>query len=214
MERKPIIGGLYRHFKANVYQVKLIAKDSTTTEDIVVYQAMYPPYTYWTRTLKEFVDIVDHKKYPEIRQQYRFERISADEVSSVAKCQRSEDIIPFQTENANISGKEYHSEESTKVDDQMFLRALTSGRPADYLKDKMSEEEIASRGLLQILDAQTFREKRQLLIGLRPYLNRIMIENIAVALDIVLEDGSEEEQVDSILRCLQTQEHYEGGRLR
>ena len=214
MERKPIIGGIYRHFKGNIYQVKLIAKDSATTEEVVVYQAMYPPYTYWTRTLKEFVDFVDHKKYPEIRQKYRFEQITADEVSSSAKCQMSEDTVSFHTENGNISEKETISEKNSSVDDQTFLRALTSGRPADYLSGKMSEEEIASRGLLQILDAQTFREKRQLLVGLRPYLNRIMIENIAVALDIVLEDGSEDDQIDSILRCLQTQEHYEGGRLR
>lgn len=208
MERKPIIGGIYRHFKGKVYQVKLIAKDSATTEDVVVYQAMYPPYTYWTRPLKEFTEPVDDKKYPKAMQKYRFEQIMADEVSSVVDCQ-----IPADTVSSHM--KENNTLiESDVIDDQMFIRALTSGRPADYLTGKMSEEEIASRGLLQILDAQTFREKRQLLIGLRPYLNRIMIENIAVALDIVLEDGSEEDQVDSILRCLQTQEHYEGGRLR
>ncbi len=38
--------------------------------------------------------------------------------------------------------------------------------------------------------------------------------NIAVALDIVLEDGDEEEQYDSVLHCLQTFEHYETQRLR
>ena len=49
---------------------------------------------------------------------------------------------------------------------------------------------------------------------MKKYLNKHLLNNIAVALDIVLEDGDEEEQYDSILHCLQTFEHYETSRLR
>ena len=45
-------------------------------------------------------------------------------------------------------------------------------------------------------------------------MTKNLLMNIAVALDIVLEDGTAEEQYDSILHCLDALEHYEGGRLR
>ena len=93
-------------------------------------------------------------------------------------------------------------------------KALQSGQPQRYLNEKITEEEIAQRGLLQLLDADGFREKRQIFIGLKPYLNERMLNNIAVALDIVLEDGDLETQYESIMRWMEAFEHYEGRRLR
>lgn len=101
-----------------------------------------------------------------------------------------------------------------EVSDEILVKALKSGQPQRYLDQKITEEEIAQRGLLQLLDAEGFREKRQIFIGLKPYLNERMLNNIAVALDIVLEDGDEESQYESIMRCMEAFEHYEGRRLR
>ena len=76
MERKrPVPGTFYRHFKGNIYQVRELAKDSETGEDMVIYQGMYPPFQVWVRTLSMFLDRVDQDKYPECRQQYRFEPV-------------------------------------------------------------------------------------------------------------------------------------------
>ena len=115
-------------------------------------------------------------------------------------------VLP-QTEKKPLTGQEAFS-------DAEMVKALESGQPERYLQGKMSEEDIAQRGLLLLLDAPTFREKRQIFIGLKQYLDERMLNNIAVALDIVLEDGSMEEQYESIMRCLEAFEHYEGGRLR
>lgn len=101
-----------------------------------------------------------------------------------------------------------------KVDDTQLIRALESGQPERYLAGKITEKEIAERGFMEILDAPTFHEKRQLMIGLKQYLDKRLLNNIAVSLDIVLEEGELEEQYESVLHCIETMERYEGGRLR
>ena len=68
-------GQKYRHFKGNIYEVLLLAKDSETLEDVVVYG--YGNQN-WVRPLSMFISEVDHQKYPDIKQKYRFEEIKED----------------------------------------------------------------------------------------------------------------------------------------
>ena len=44
-------------------------------EKIVVYQALYGDYKYFVRSYEMFVSKVDHDKYPDVKQEYRFELI-------------------------------------------------------------------------------------------------------------------------------------------
>lgn len=75
MERTLKIHGLYRHFKGKMYIVEDIAFDSETEAKMVVYRALYGDRQLWVRPYDMFLSEVDHQKYPDVTQKYRFEEV-------------------------------------------------------------------------------------------------------------------------------------------
>lgn len=59
IEKRDFVPGVYRHFKGGMYLALMLAKDSETEEDIVVYIPLYykeeSQTKAWVRSLEDFM---------------------------------------------------------------------------------------------------------------------------------------------------------------
>lgn len=73
--RNEMVGYKYRHFKGGLYLVTDIAIHTENEDLVVIYNSVENPDLVWCRPLNMFVSKVDHVKYPDVKQEMRFERI-------------------------------------------------------------------------------------------------------------------------------------------
>lgn len=67
------IKGIYKHFKGNYYIVEDVAIHSETSEEYIVYRQLYGDSKLYIRPKDMFLSKVDKEKYPNVKQEYRFE---------------------------------------------------------------------------------------------------------------------------------------------
>lgn len=163
-QRRPEPGDVYRHFKDKLYEVVTLAIHSETEEEMVVYRQKYGEFKTYVRPLSMFLSEVDHEKYPEAVQKFRFELESALE---------------------------------------------------DAETDKEETETFVQEGLLyQFLDADTLKEKLKILEDRKETPTDLAITNMAMSVDVVVNDGPPEERIDELMDCLRTLARFECTRLR
>lgn len=176
--RNILPGEFYKHFKNKLYQVKGIAYHSETKEKMVVYQAMYGDFKWYVRPYDMFASEVDHQKYPDVTQKYRFEKVDLENAAD-------SDVTANEISNENIIEKE-----------------------AD-------EECLINPALEAFLDADSYREKLNVLVSIRGKMDDRLINDIATSMDVTVPDGSIDERFMSLKSCVMAHAKYEeSNRLR
>ena len=184
---------MYRHFKGNIYQIRCLAKHSETGEMMVVYQAMYDTFQIYVRPLAMFMEEVDFEKYPDARQQYRFELL-----------QDSELVSGSQAVEEPVSGSQA-VEEPVKESD--------AGPEGTEGAEEMQQLNIDPL-VMEFLDADTYEQRLNILAALRSRITDEMINTMAMAVDLEIKEGDVEERYEELKNCLLTFEKYECNRLR
>lgn len=169
MDRTPRPGEFYRHFKDKMYQIVCLAHHSETDEMLVVYQALYGEFKICARPLDMFVSEVDHEKYPEVTQKYRFEKTSVDEVQKFAVSSVNGENKTSEDIRSTVSGNSYNITEKLTG----FLDADTYREKLlilESMKSYMNEELIDSVALsldLIIKPGSIEDQYEQLVYGLK-----------------------------------------------
>ena len=68
------IGKIYKHFKGMQIKIIALGKHTETLEELVIYEEL-DTHEIWVRPLSMFSSKVDHEKYPDVKQEYRFEEV-------------------------------------------------------------------------------------------------------------------------------------------
>ena len=67
-------GDKFLHFKGALYEVICVGEHTEGEGDMVVYKAVNKP-KIWVRPISMFLSPVDKEKYPDVKQEMRFEKL-------------------------------------------------------------------------------------------------------------------------------------------
>ncbi len=196
-ERVIYPGQIYRHFKGNLYQIVTVAIHSESGEKLVIYQKLYGDYAVHARPYDMFLSEVDRQKYPDIKQKYRFELVD-NEIKS--------------NQNVDASIKE-----SINLTDDIIINDTLNTdniESVDSEEKSVDSEESADKRLIEFLDADTFEEKRRVLINIKDGITDRLIDDMAAAIDVTVDEGDIDTRFMSLLNCINTRAKYEVNRFR
>lgn len=194
---------IYRHFKGNLYKIITIAKHSETEESMVVYQALYGDFPVYVRPLDMFVSKVDREKYPDVKQELRFEKVKAilDAVSeaSFSVNEETNTVAPFSVD------EDMNLEASFSTDEEM--NSVVPSRADEDLE--LDDDAAVDPLVMEFLEAETIAERKNILQALHHRITEDMIYTLALALDVVIDEGDLEDRYRQLMVCLNTIEKYE-----
>lgn len=202
MSQIPKSREIYRHFKGSLYQVLELAEHSETGEQLVIYQALYGDFKIYARPLQSFIEKLDKEKYPDAAQTFRFE-LQTGEIEASEKDALKEEVAPKDASEVEAPQKDAGNalEETPEV-------------PKEESDDVGAPEYQLDAQVLEFLDADSYEEKLNILVGLRHRITDEMITTMAIACDVEVLEGSLEERFLSLKNCLLTKEKYECERPR
>lgn len=195
----PLPGEKYLHFKNKLYQVIAVAKHSETMEPYVVYQALYGDFGVYIRPYDMFVSEVDHKKYPEVTQKYRFAYVDHTKNETLRTERAEHKKIPV---NQNV-------EQQENVPDVTAAVSTAELQEQNMVQRESDVEEQIDPWLLRFLDTDTMEEKYQIVCDIKNDITDRLIDDLAVAVDVVIPEGKLSDRYEQLKYCIRTRQKYE-----
>lgn len=112
------------------------------------------------------------------------------------------------TEFLTVENKKSEDEKPVTVEVRESASKDKIADNEDYVISEEAEHEV-SKDLLDFLDAETYEEQRNILIHIRPRITDHLIDSIAAAMDVSVDEGDLDKRYNSLLNCIKTKEKYE-----
>ena len=193
------IKSIYRHFKGDLYLVEDFVKHSETQETMVLYRALYGDCGLFVRPYDMFMSEVDHVKYPDVAQKYRFEQVDPLTMQEISDNLQSDNSQAVRVNSDNRIDEAYTLKEDSV--DNSLAQPEQQVAAGDSVLDKF-------------LDARGYEEKLDVLIRYKSRFTNPMIDIMAESLEIVVPEGELSGRIDSLRKVLQAHTKYEGSHLR
>ena len=195
----PLPGEKYLHFKKKLYQIIAVAKHSETMEPYVVYQALYGDFGVYIRPYDMFVSEVDHEKYPEVTQKYRFAYVDHTKNETLRTERAEHKKMPV---NQNV-------EQQENVPDVTAAVSTAELQEQNMVQRESDVEEQIDPWLLRFLDTDTMEEKYQIVCDIKNDITDRLIDDLAVAVDVVIPEGKLSDRYEQLKYCIRTRQKYE-----
>ncbi|MBR1628122.1 MAG: DUF1653 domain-containing protein [Lachnospiraceae bacterium] len=236
----PRIGEIYRYYKGGMVQINGFATHTQTGERLVVYQELFGRFAVFASPFSRFVGQLDFKKHPTCPDRFRFTFVSDPSLSvstSSAPVQgevEEASLVPRadQPMTAGQSGVGQsmvvtgtaHVPQQSSGQGMPTTPTVETGRPHPANENPMADknhqqpvnEESISDLMLAFLDERDFEKKEEILseMATRPDLNDNIIDNLAAALDVVIDEGPLDRRFTQLRFCVRTRARFENTRLR
>ena len=195
----PLPGEKYLHFKNKLYQVIAVAKHSETMEPYVVYQALYGDFGVYIRPYDMFVSEVDHEKYPEVTQKYRFAYVDHTKNETLRTERAEHKKMPV---NQNVELQE-------NVPDVTAAVSTAELQEQNMVERESVVEEQIDPWLLRFLDTDTMEDIYQIVCDIKNDITDRLIDDLAVAVDVVIPEGKLSDRYEQLKYCIRTRQKYE-----
>ena len=213
------MGDVVKHFKREtlteeqleadenlyLYRVLNFAKHTETGEMFVIYEALYNGEVIgcnvhcgdvFARPMDMFMSEVDHEKYPQVKQVYRFTQVHPEEMVE-------------ESDKVEVPDLTFELDESMEPE-----QSAVEEEPKKMLEDQPAQEKQDASGginpiLLEFLDADTLEEKMHIMTFYRNQMDEALLNSIAISLDLVVDKKGLQETYDEIMNCLSMMKHFE-----
>ena len=232
MMEKPRTDQIFRHFGGDLYRIIACGVHAVSGEEMVVYQALYGDFKVYVQELDRFLGSVDREQYPDADQDTCF-RLATELVGQAAAGAGPQSLPGAaaadigkihggkETEKEKTGGKETAGRKESEREEAEQEETVGKDTEIEETEntergeiEQKTEEPPLDPFLLDFLDADTYRERLNLLAALHVRLTDEMVNTMAVSLDVEIKEGDIEERYEALKNCLLTLEKYECNRIR
>lgn len=184
--RKPNPGEFYRDKEKQLCQIITVAKDKKRELDMVVYQELYGYFLSYTSEIGEFLE--------------EYERVVPKDTSA------KEADLTREKKNWN--------EEIAREDREKEELDREQGKTQDLGEREYHKKEEVEKRFFAFLDAESSREKLELLYLLHDDLDLRLVNNIAASMDLPADEEDIEKQYEFFVQNLKQRIKFECDRFR